>query len=157
MNNLSNIEAEQYCIGAMLLNNECIETVSSIVHPNDFTDTVCRDLFFLIMAVRGEGMEVDIITLSAKRDTLSGGQMTIAEAAEIQRESATSSNVEVFANNIREMSQPVFCSCSNTPSIPDALRNTSPNFFSVTSFSIVLSFCVYVVLQYICNALQCKH
>jgi replicative DNA helicase len=105
MNQLANIEAEQYCIGAMLINNDCIETVSSIVHPNDFTDTVCRDLFFLIMAVRGQGMEVDIITLSAKRDTLSGGQMTIAEAAEIQRESATSSNVEAFANNIRELSQ----------------------------------------------------
>lgn len=105
MNKLANIEAEQYCIGAMLLNNECIESVCGIVHPNDFTDPICRDLFFLIMAVRGEGMAVDIITLSAKRDTLSGGQMTIAEAAEIQRESASSSNVEVFANNIRELSQ----------------------------------------------------
>lgn len=105
MNDLSNREAEQYCIGAMLTNNDCIETVSGIVHPNDFTDPVCRDLFFLIMSVRAAGMAVDIISLSAKRETLSCGQMTLPEAADIQRNAAGSANVEIFANNVRQLSQ----------------------------------------------------
>ena len=105
MNNLSNREAEQYCIGAMLLDNDSIETVCGIVNPNDFTDQVCRDLFFLIMSVRASGMSVDIITLSAKRDTLSGGQLTMAEAADIHRHSAGSANVEIFANAVRQMAQ----------------------------------------------------
>lgn len=105
MNDLSNREAEQYCIGAMLLDNNCIETVCGIVHPNDFTDQVCRDLFFLIMAVRAEGLAVDIISLSAKRENLSGGQMTLPEAAEIQRHSAGTANAEVFANAVRQLAQ----------------------------------------------------
>lgn len=105
MSDLANREAEQYCIGAMLLDNDSIETVSGIVHPNDFTDQVCRDLFFLIMAVRAAGLAVDIITLSAKREVLSGGQLTMAEAADIQRHSVGSSNVDAFANAIRQLAQ----------------------------------------------------
>ena len=105
MNSLSNTQSERYCIGAMLLSNDCIETVCSIVHPNDFADQVCRDLFFIIMSVRGAGMAVDVISLAAKRENLSGGQMTIAEAADIQRSSYSYSSVEIHANTVRQMAQ----------------------------------------------------
>jgi replicative DNA helicase len=105
MTDLANKEAEQYCIGAMILDNNCIESVCSVVHPNDFTDQVCRDLFFLIMAVRASGLAVDIITLSAKRETLSGGQMTLPEAADIQRRAVGSSNVDTFASSVRQLAQ----------------------------------------------------
>lgn len=99
------IEAEQYLIGAMLINNDTIEPVCAVVHPNDFADQVCRDLFFLIIAVRANSMAVDAVSLSNKRDTLSGGQMTIAEAAEIQRQCPGYANAQTFAEGVRNASQ----------------------------------------------------
>jgi replicative DNA helicase len=98
-------QAEQYLIGAMLINPDCIEPICAIVHPNDFADQICRDLLFLIMATRAKSLSVDIISLSACRETLSGGQMTIAEAADIQRNSAGFSNFPTFAQAVKNAAQ----------------------------------------------------
>ena len=105
MNNLANVIAERYLIGAMLIHNDSIETVSSIVHPNDMTDQICRDLFFLIMAVRARGEAVDIISLSATREALSAGQSTISEAASIQREVYSYTNILPMAEKVRRLAQ----------------------------------------------------
>lgn len=105
MTDIKSLEAEQYLIGAMLIDNNTIESISYIVHPNDFYDQICRDLFFLIMSVRGKGLSVDAITLSNCRDCLSGGQMTIAEAAELQRQAPSSANIYVFAEVVKNCSQ----------------------------------------------------
>lgn len=97
-------EAEQYLIGAMLLNPELIEQVASIVNPEDFGTTSCRDLFWLIMAVRGKGMAVDVVSVSNVRERLSNGDSTIATAAEIQRETPGWQNWEHFAAAVRNAS-----------------------------------------------------
>lgn len=99
------LEAEQYLIGAMLINNDTIEPVCAVVHPNDFADQICRDLFYLIIAVRASGMAVDAVSLSSKRDSLSGGQITIAEAAEIQRQCPGYANAHTFAESVRNAAQ----------------------------------------------------
>lgn len=95
---------ERYVIGAMLINNELIEQVSGIVNPEDFSDSICRDMMYLIMAVRGKGQEVDVVSVSNVRPSLSCGLATIAEAADILQNTPGWSNWLVFANSVREAS-----------------------------------------------------
>jgi replicative DNA helicase len=101
MSDLSNVQAERYLIGSILINNDNVEIISGIVHPNDMTDQICRDLMFIAMAVRAKGQHVDVISLSNTRENLSAGQMTIAEAADIQRDVFSDANVLAMADRVK--------------------------------------------------------
>lgn len=102
---MHNREAEQSLIGCMLIDNDLIEQVSAIVTPEDFGDSVCRDLMYLIMAVRAKAMQVDVISLSLVRSNLSGGDDTIACAADIMRETPGTANWEACALKTKSLSQ----------------------------------------------------
>lgn len=98
------LEAEQYLIGAMFLNPDITEQVASIVNPDDFSDSVCRDLFWLVMAVRGKGLSVDVVAVSNVRERLSNGEPTIAMAAELYRNAPGWQNWEHFSGVVRDAS-----------------------------------------------------
>jgi len=126
MTDLHNQDAERYCIGAMLIHNDSVEAISAIVHPNDFTSQVCRDLFFIIMSVRASGEPVDVLSLAAKRETLSGGQPTVYEAASIQREAASYKSAQINAQEVRRLSQLRQLTASLTASLTAITKKTDP-------------------------------
>lgn len=112
MADLFNKEAEQYVIGAMLLNPSCIDVVAGIVTPDQFTNASYRDLFYIIQHCVAKGLEVDVVSLSTIRDKLSNGDSTIACAAEIQANAGGSSNVEACAYKIAEKAKLRACLAS---------------------------------------------
>lgn len=99
---LHSAEAEQYLIGALLEDNSLIDEVCSLVNPEDFQTTTCRDLMYLIMACHAKGMAADVVSLSNIRERLSDGDSTIAAAADILRNSTGKSNYRVFASVVRD-------------------------------------------------------
>ncbi len=102
MAELFNKQAEQYIIGAMLIDPTCIDIVSGIVTPEQFIDSNCRDLFYIIQHCTAKNLSVDVVTLSTVRESLSNGESTLACAAEIHAQSAGSGNVEACAYKVAE-------------------------------------------------------
>lgn len=102
MADLFNREAEQYVVGAMLLHPNCIEEVAGIVSPEQFTDSVFRDLFYIIQSCVARSLAVDVVSLSAVRERLSNGDYTIACAADLLREQGGYSNVVAYANVVAD-------------------------------------------------------
>ena len=59
----SNIEAEQALIGSILVNNDIIDEISSIINPNIFYDPAHMKIYDVIVALNNKGMIANPITL----------------------------------------------------------------------------------------------
>ena len=59
----SNIEAEQALIGSVLVNNDIIDEISSIVNPSIFYDPAHIKIFEVIENLNNKGMIANPITL----------------------------------------------------------------------------------------------
>ena len=59
----SNLEAEQALIGSILVNNEIIDEISSIVNRNEFYDPIHVKIYGLIENLHNKGMIANPITL----------------------------------------------------------------------------------------------
>jgi len=70
----SNLEAEQSVIGSVLVNNDIIDEISSIIKSNNFFDPAHRKIYELIEELNNKGMIANPITLKnflEKSDSLS--------------------------------------------------------------------------------------
>ena len=68
----SNIEAEQALIGSILVNNDIIDEISSIVSANKFFDPAHRKIFEVIENLNNKGMIANPITLKNYFENNSG-------------------------------------------------------------------------------------
>lgn len=60
-----NTEAEQSLLGAILLNNECLENVSEFLQPSHFATPINGKIYDAIMKVTSQGLVADPVTLRA--------------------------------------------------------------------------------------------
>lgn len=90
---LVNAEAEQSTIGALLLNNELVEEISSIVSPVDFSDPDLAEIYSIILSLRGNGKPVDPVTIADIKQTLRSGESTLLIAVEIARNIPSQKNI----------------------------------------------------------------
>ena len=61
--NPSNIEAEQALIGSILVNNDIIDEISSIISPSIFYDPAHVKIYEVIESLNNKGMIANPITL----------------------------------------------------------------------------------------------
>lgn len=92
---LYSIEAEHGVLGALMIKPELAEEIGSFLQPSHFSNDDNATLYTMILLERSKGRRPDAITLHDYRPELPSGEMTIAYAADIQR------NVPSAANGVR--------------------------------------------------------
>ncbi len=101
-----NPEAEQACLGAILIDPEALGTVVRFLRPDDFYDNANADIYQSLLALNEKGTKPDLITLSEEM-RLSGTLDRAGGAGYIAGLSAvtpSSANVEYYARIVQEMS-----------------------------------------------------
>lgn len=102
---LVSVEAEQGTIGALLLNNELIEEVSSIVSPLDFADNDLAEIYLIILSLRGNGKPADPIAIGDIKQTLQSGNNSMVTVVDIIRSTPSSAHALTYARIVKERSQ----------------------------------------------------
>ena len=102
----NNSEAEQACIGALLLDPDSLGTVLRYLRPEDFYQNSHAAIFEAIIALNEKGQKADLITLTDEMKLTgslerAGGPGYIANLTSMTPSSA---NVEYYARIIQEMS-----------------------------------------------------
>ncbi|MEW6549182.1 MAG: replicative DNA helicase [Spirochaetota bacterium] len=101
----NNPEAEQACLGALLLDPEALGTVVRYIRAEDFYQNAHGEIFTAIVALNEKGQKADIITITEEMrqaGTLEkvGGPGYIAN---LTSTTPSSANVEYYARIIQEM------------------------------------------------------
>lgn len=99
---LYSIEAEHGVLGALMLKPELAEKIGSFLQPIHFSNDDNATLYTMILAERSKGRSPDPITLHDYRPELPSGCMTIAYAADIQRNVPSAANGVRYAKVIHE-------------------------------------------------------
>lgn len=99
-------EAEQACLGAILIDPEALGTVLRFLRPEDFYSNANSDIFAAILSLNEKGTKPDLITLTEELKTAgtldrTGGPGYIAGLSAVTPSSA---NVEYYARIVQEMS-----------------------------------------------------
>lgn len=99
-------KSEQNVIGGILLRNDCLEDVSSILQPEDFNDVVFRDAFegMLKMNKNGQGNNIDPISLSSNVKNISNCDFESVLFQAIN-ETVTPANITVHADIVKQESK----------------------------------------------------
>jgi replicative DNA helicase len=101
-----NAEAEQACLGAVLLDPDAVQNVLRFLRPDDFYVNANRDVFAGIISLYEKGQKADLITLTDELRLLgtlerAGGPGYIANLTSVTPSSA---NVEYYAQIVQESS-----------------------------------------------------
>lgn len=91
------LKTEQYIIGAMLAESNCVDTVRSKVSEDMFRSDIDRGLFRAICELQDEGTGVDIATVGA-RFKENGGVWNGDYLSEIVQAACTASDVSVYCD-----------------------------------------------------------
>jgi len=102
---LYNGDAEQACLGALLIDPESINSVLKYLRPESFYEPANQEIFEALLAMHEKGQKPDLITLSEElrsRGSLErvGGSAYIASLASFTPSAA---NVEYYAKIVQEM------------------------------------------------------
>ena len=102
----NNAEAEQACLGALLLDPDSLGTVLRYIRPEDFYLNSHAEIFSSIISLNEKGQKADLITLTDEMKLTgslekAGGPGYIANLTSITPSAA---NVEYYARIIQEMS-----------------------------------------------------
>lgn len=102
----NNTEAEQACLGALLLDPDALGTVLRYIRPEDFYLNSHAEIYSSIIALNEKGQKADLITLTDEMKLTgslekAGGPGYIANLTSMTPSSA---NVEYYARIIQEMS-----------------------------------------------------
>lgn len=65
-----NIEAEQYVLGAVIFDNECIGDVLSVLKPDDFYLEQHKRIFEAMISISNKAMPIDIVTLKSELESV---------------------------------------------------------------------------------------
>jgi replicative DNA helicase len=101
-----NAEAEQACLGAVLLDPEALPNVLRFLHPDDFYVNANREVFIGVISLYEKGQKADLITLTDELRLLgtldrAGGPGYVATLTSVTPSSA---NVEYYAKIVQETS-----------------------------------------------------
>jgi replicative DNA helicase len=101
-----NAEAEQACLGAILIDPEAVANVLRFIRPDDFYVNANREVFSGIVSLYEKGQKADLITLTDELRILGtldriGGPGYIATLTSVTPSSA---NVEYYARIVQEAS-----------------------------------------------------
>ena len=99
-----NIEAEQSVLGALLLDANAIDKIGEILRPEDFYRQDNRIIYEAILALRGKGQAVDLVTVTEELRAMGkleevGGTATITA---LSNAVPTAANVEYHAKIVEE-------------------------------------------------------
>ena len=102
----NNHEAEQACLGALLLDPDALGVVLRYIRPDDFYATAHAEIYSAIIALHEKGQKADLITLTDEMKLAgsldkAGGTGYIANLTSMTPSAA---NVEYYARIIQEMS-----------------------------------------------------
>ena len=102
---LYNGDAEQACLGALLLDPESINNVIRYLRPDSFYDSANQEVFEALLAMHEKGQKPDLITLSEELRSSGnleriGGSAYIASLASFTPSAA---NIEYYAKIVQEM------------------------------------------------------
>jgi len=102
----NNPEAEQACIGALLLDPDALSVVLRYIRPDDFYINAHAEIYSAIIALHEKGQKADLITLTDEMKLAgslekAGGPGYIANLTSMTPSAA---NVEYYARIIQEMS-----------------------------------------------------
>ncbi len=102
----NNHEAEQACLGALLLDPDALGVVLRYIRPDDFYATAHSEIYSAIIALHEKGQKADLITLTDEMKLAgsldkAGGPGYIANLTSMTPSAA---NVEYYAKIIQEMS-----------------------------------------------------
>ncbi|MHB0897399.1 MAG: replicative DNA helicase [Spirochaetales bacterium] len=102
----NNPEAEQACIGALLLDPDALSVVLRYIRPDDFYINAHAEIYSAIIALHEKGQKSDLITLTDEMKLAgslekAGGPGYIANLTSMTPSAA---NVEYYARIIQEMS-----------------------------------------------------
>ena len=101
-----NPEAEQACLGAILMDPEAVANVLRFLRPDDFYVNANRDVFAGVISLYEKGQKADLITLCDEMRLLgtlerAGGPGYVANLTSVTPSSA---NVEYYARIVQESS-----------------------------------------------------
>lgn len=99
---LQSLEAEHGVIGAMLCQPHLIDVLSDDLSADAFAWEDNAELYRLILEMHADGQPVDVVTLHDRRAELSSGVRVSAYAAQIQANTASVANAQVYAKIIRQ-------------------------------------------------------
>lgn len=100
-----NLHAEQFIVGALMQSPELVGQYAGQLEPDDFVDSVHRDLFMIIQSNSARGKDVDPLSLSVTREHLSGGEHTLSTAYEIFKHSTTVKDIQRAIDILKESSR----------------------------------------------------
>ncbi|MGE0156775.1 MAG: replicative DNA helicase [Geobacter sp.] len=100
---LSNNEAEQSILGAVLVDNTSIETISGIIAPTDFQRQAHRDIYAAMLDMTGRRIPIDFVSLSDALNAsgkleVSGGAAYLVSLVDIV---PTAANASHYARIVR--------------------------------------------------------
>lgn len=95
-------EAEQALLGALLLNSDLYDAITSMVSPADFHDPENAALLKAIQDCHATGQPVDVVTVSDYRAWLPSGEPTIAYAGDLARNTPSTANWKAYARTVVE-------------------------------------------------------
>lgn len=104
MNRPHDPEAEMAVIGAMVIDNECIELVKSLIDPEMFYDERNKTIYKAVLYLKEQGKAVDIVSLSdilkkyKRLDLLGGGR----HLCNIIDSVVTAGNVETYISIVKD-------------------------------------------------------
>lgn len=101
----ANLDAEQACLGALLLDPEAVNLVLKYLRPESFYDASHAEIFEAILALHDKGQKADLITL-AEELRLRGSLESVggpAYIASLSSATPSSANIEYYAKIIQEM------------------------------------------------------
>lgn len=104
---IADLEAERAVIGAVLLDNDCLEVVTRHLRAEDFSARSHRRIYEAIQALSAAGAGMDILTVTdqmSRSGTLeeAGGPAAVAELTSAV---PTTANVEFYARKVKAESQ----------------------------------------------------
>lgn len=97
-------EAEYSLVGSMIRDPGLIDDLGAQLSVGDFHHPACAELFELMVAMRGKGLAVDIVTIYETRPQLADGHNTLQAAKVIADNTPSAANAGSYAKVVKQRS-----------------------------------------------------
>jgi len=95
-------EAEHALLGALMLDGDLFDSITTSVTTADFHDPENAALFQVMIDLHGTGTPIDPVTLHDFKSYLPSGNMTLAYAGELVKNTPSTANWKAYARTVRE-------------------------------------------------------
>lgn len=95
-------EAEHALLGALMLDSDLFDSITTSVATADFHDPENAALFQLMLELHATGSPIDPVTLHDFKPRLPSGDPTIAYAGELAMKTPSTANWKAYARTVRE-------------------------------------------------------